>query len=503
MRLSKALPYLPLAALLGVLSLAWSGCGRKSQETKTNTFIFNPVDTAYGADSLIIPGGKYKVKQLFTEGAPVKLEWKGVLAPAKGMHHLALFLPINGAVTHGILFVDHQSTMPDAQIGDGGGATVIEVFRDTVDGWKVVGYPHAVDFSSVGGTMNNGLGTVTPWGTLLISEDIEPQNSLVANPQDSSLRLFSDSTLQQGRPSWMNHGWMVEIDPNNWKVQGKRWAMGRMKHEGCLAMADSKTIYMADNHAPGALFKFVADTAGNLRSGRLYAWRAKADSLGRHWVTVPDGRDTLLHARRYAFGGGASIFMRLEDMELLPDGSILLTESGADSTDLGPAITLGGQVMPHHSKYHLGNNLYDDRHGRILRYDPNSEQITVFLEGGQALEDKSIVLSNPANMALDPKHKLLVIQEDLHGTSAGRVPERRGAVPVSEIYFLKLPDGPAALDQLKRFAMIPRGCKSTGACWSPDYTALFFNIQAGKHPSISTKRGPQLSRTVVVTGFPE
>ncbi|MFN8396439.1 MAG: DUF839 domain-containing protein [Bacteroidia bacterium] len=360
-----------------------------------------------------------------------------------------------------------------------------------------------MDFSSVGGTLNNGLGTITPWGTVLVSERIEPQSSLVANPQDSSRRLFADSSLQQGRPGWMNQGWMVELDPTNWKVLGKRWAMGRFLHEGCLAMADSKTIYMADNQAPGALFKFVADTAGNLRSGHLYAWREKADSLGRHWVSIHGGRDTLMHARRHAFAGGASIFMRLEDMELLPDGSILLTESGADSTDLGLAIGLGGQVLPHLSKYHLGNNLYDDRHGRILRYNPNTEQITVYLEGGQALEDKSIVLSNPASMALDTKHNMLVIQEDLHGTSAGRVPERRGASPVSEIYFLKLPDGAAALDQLKRFAVIPRGCKSTGACWSPDYTALFFNIQAGKNPASPSKSGPTLSKTVVVTGFPE
>ncbi|MFN8396440.1 MAG: hypothetical protein U0176_17575 [Bacteroidia bacterium] len=52
MRHSKALPYLPVLALIGLVAIAWSGCSRKSQETKTNAFIFNPVDTSFGADSL-------------------------------------------------------------------------------------------------------------------------------------------------------------------------------------------------------------------------------------------------------------------------------------------------------------------------------------------------------------------------------------------------------------------------------------------------------------------
>lgn len=502
MRNRNATTLLPVIALCAVLAIAWSGCRRHTEENKTNPFIFNPVDTAFGLDSLLIPGGKYRCKVLFREGDDVKLEWKGVLAPSKGMNELALFLPIDNSASHGILWVNHRSTLPHAQIGDGGGATVMEVFRDTVDGWKVVGYPHAIDFGSVGGTMNNSLGAITPWGTVLLSEEIEPQSSLAPNPQDSSRRLFADSTLHMGRPAWMNHGWMVEVNPQTRKVLGKRWAMGRFMHKGCLAMADSKTVYMADNQAPGILFKFVADTAGNLRTGQLYAWRAQADSLGRHWVTIQRGRDTLMHARRHALSGGASIFMGLDDMEMLPDGTILIAESGADSTDLGPAIGLGGSVMAHLSKFHLGNNLYDDRHGRILRYDPKTEQVTVFLEGGQALEDKSIVLSNPSNMALDPVHKLLVIQEDVHGTSAGRIPDRHRSVPVSEIYFLKVADGPASLDQLKRFAVVPRGCKSTGAFWSPDYTALFFNIQVEKNAVNAHKPSYNASQTVVVTGFP-
>jgi secreted PhoX family phosphatase len=487
--------------LLVILSLA--GCGKKVKENPGNSFIFNPVDTAFGGKDLLVPSGNYKAVSLYTEGDLEKVEWKGIMAPAKGKHHLIVFLPIDGSPTHGILWVNHESISADAQIGNGGGASVMEVYRDSLEGWKLVGFPYAVDFGPVGGTLHNCLGVLTPWGTILSSEEIEPANNYVRNPNDSTQKLLLDSASFGGRPRWMNYGWMVEVDPLKREVLGKRHAMGRFMHEGIAALDDQKTFYMCDDEAPGAFFKFVADTAKNLNSGQLYAWRMDADSNGRHWMTIPRGRDTLLHARRHAFQRGASIFTRLEDIEVLPDGSFLITETGKDSVSLASAIAMGGKVMPHLEKYHVGKQIYDDRHGRILRYDPKTETMTVFLEGGQALEDRSIVLSNPDNLAYNPVRNLLVIQEDLNGISGGRVPNKPNAVKICEIYVLDLNNPKPILDHLKRFAVIPAGCESTGACWSPDYSSLFFNIQNEGDKKNPAKPPYDKSQTVVVTGFPK
>lgn len=483
------------------LTLWLAACSKKTDGEAGGGFIFNPVDTAFSTTELLIPGGKYQYKVLYEEGAPERVEWKHILAPAKGSHDFLAFIPIQGSATHGILWVNHESVLPHAEIGDGGGASVMEIFRDSVEGWKVVGFPHAINFAPVGGTLHNCLGVVTPWGTVLTSEEIEPASNREKDPADTLKPLFRDTSDVNGWKRWMNYGWMVEVDPLQRKVLGKRWAMGRFMHEGNVALPDARTFYMCDDEGPGAFFKFVADTARKLSSGQLYAWRMDADSLGRHWIPLPRGRDSLVHARRHAFARGASIFIRMEDIEQLADGSFLITETGKDSAQLGQAIALGGKVMPHLERFHLGNQVYDDRHGRILRYDPRTETMTVFLEGGQALEDRSIVLSNPDNLALDLKRNLLVIHEDLNGTTGKRVPEGKDAWVINEVYFLDLQHQPPKLDDLRRFAVIPYGNESTGPCWSPDYSSLFFNLQSPGGKDRKGKSPFNKSMTVVVTGF--
>ena len=43
-------------------------------------------------------------------------------------------------------------------------------------------------------------------------------------------------------------------------------------------MPDRKTVYLSDDEYGTVLFKFVADTAGNLDSGALYAAKVNQDS---------------------------------------------------------------------------------------------------------------------------------------------------------------------------------------------------------------------------------
>lgn len=499
----------------GLVLCLFAACGSNGQVVDPNAFIFNPVDTSFVSNTLKIPSGKFKYTIIYKEGEDERVEWKNTMAPAKGKQDFMAFIPIKGSATHGILWVNHESTTPHDQIGDGGGASIMEVYRDSLGGWTKVGFSYAINFEAVGGTLHNCLGVLTPWGTILTSEEIEPANNRVLHPQivdPLHPLMVRDTSEVMGWRRWMNYGWMVEVDPLKREVLGKRYAMGRFMHEGNFAMPDEKTFYMLDDEGPGAFFKFVADTVRNLRSGQLYAYRHVPDTLGSFWVKLPRGRDSLLHARRYAFQGGATIFNRLEDIEQLPDGSFVISETGQDSMDLNVAILQGGKVAPHLERLHIGNKRYEDKHGRLLHYNPKTEKFVVFLEGGQALEDKSIVLSNPDNLAIDHKRGLLVIQEDLNGTDAGRIPTGSGvrvsAEPgkpahykaANEIYFLDLKHLQPKLDDLHRFAVIPAGFESTGAIFSPDYGSLFINLQQADKGGLAPF---DRSMTVVVTGFGE
>lgn len=489
----KSLLHTTIGAL--TLTLALSSC-RPQAPTNGTTSSFNPVDTAFANRSLIIPGGDFKATVLFSMGDPVRVDWLDTIAAAKGAHDFLAFLPINGAADHGILWVNHEDKKQHDLLGDGGGASVLEVFRDSLGAWKLIGTPHGVDFGPVGGTLANCLGAPTPWGTILTSEEIEPTpGSLCKSATDCMVR---DSASAGGWARWKNYGWMVEVDPYSRRAIGKRYAMGRMMHEGALCLPDNRTVYLMDDAAPGAFFKFVADRPKDLSEGTLYAFKQSPDGKTGSWLELPRGRDSLLYARELAYKKGASIFIRMEDIEVLPDGSFVISETGLDSTDMSRAISLGGVPAKHLEKYHIGNNIYDDKCGRLLRYNAQTNALTVMLEAGAGKEDASIHLSNPDNLVVDTKRNQLVIHEDLVGQSGGRLPKGDKGLLINEIYFLDLKIANPRLDDLQRFAVIPAGAESTGPIWNPDFTALFFNIQ---HPSADNPPPYNKPCTVVVTGW--
>jgi len=54
--------------------------------------------------------------------------------------------------------------------------------------------------------------------------------------------------------------------------------LGRMAHENPVIMPDHKTVYLTDDGGSKAFFKFVADNAGDLSSGTLYAAKMAQDA---------------------------------------------------------------------------------------------------------------------------------------------------------------------------------------------------------------------------------
>lgn len=145
-----------------------------------------------------------------------------------------------------------------------------------------------VDFSSVLGTMINCFGSVSPWGTPLTSEE---------NYEAENTERWNDATYSTGYPNYADvqriqdylggtfpnpydYGYIVEItEPTAAApVPVKHFTLGRVAHENPVIMPDDKTVYLTDDGGFKGFYKFVADTAGDLSAGTLYAAKVTQDA---------------------------------------------------------------------------------------------------------------------------------------------------------------------------------------------------------------------------------
>ncbi len=128
-------------------------------------------------------------------------------------------------------------------------------------------------------------GMVTPWGTHLGSEEYEPDAS---KDSQTSTGVTSDTYYNATFPFWtgvvdaaqsndpstgMNpyfYGWVPEVKADGTGFT-KHYAMGRLSHELAYVMPDQRTAYMTDDGTNDGFYRFVADYAGDLSSGTLYA----------------------------------------------------------------------------------------------------------------------------------------------------------------------------------------------------------------------------------------
>ncbi|MDQ6987125.1 MAG: hypothetical protein Q9M25_04925 [Mariprofundaceae bacterium] len=178
---------------------------------------------------------------------------------------------------------------------------------------------------------------------------------------------------------------------------------GRFAHEGLTFSADHRFAYLADEDKNGAIYRL------ELKSRRL-------DVLDGNfrWREVRDPDDARAAARQMQ----AASFNRLEDMETLPDGRIVLAETDA---------------------------------GRVLVMQDHGEHATV----ETLLQDGRIV--HPDNLAWDDKRHLLWITDDSKpsalwvwdGREATRIALHRqaeitGVLPVGDDIYINLQGGETA-----------------------------------------------------------
>ena len=150
-------------------------------------------------------------------------------------------------------------------------------------------------------------GMKTPWNSFLGSEEYEP-NARDLNTSTGSISKYYDlvapyfgGDLKKASPYY--YGWITEVkitDENGSDSYTKHYSMGRVAHELAYVMPDSKTAYMSDDGTNDGFYMYIADTAGELTAGTLYAakWNQTssegAGAANLSWIKLGHATDSEL-----------------------------------------------------------------------------------------------------------------------------------------------------------------------------------------------------------------
>ena len=203
--------------------------------------------------------------------------------------------PLGGNPLHLVTHFEYQST--DSKGTDLYGKLPMTMKLAKIDQNKVTGDLAAYDVSNISMTGVNGLwipcaGSLSPWNTHLGSEEYEPDARCVENASAHSACSGATNKLDAmttylgsgATPKAYNYGLTPEVTV---KADGsatvvKHRTLGRLSREKAQVMPDNKTVFQGDDGTYNALTMFVADTAGDLSSGTLYAakWTQTSASNG-------------------------------------------------------------------------------------------------------------------------------------------------------------------------------------------------------------------------------
>lgn len=399
----------------------------------------------------IVPTGQ-TTKMIIPEEHRFQLMFKQGIAYTDGSgnvpgnHDYTAYVPISGSSTVGHLSVNHENNP--------GGVSMIDLHLDTPDNLWSIDASKRVDFynTDLVTTNRNCSGGTTPWGTIVTAEEA------------------TDGGDANG-DGYQDVGWLVEVDPATGLVkeygngkQEKLWAMGRMNHENVVVANDSKTAYYGEDGGTNCVYKFVADTPGNLYSGKVYVLKLdlplsgdEASSSTAKWIEVPNATQSdrnNLNGLAGALGG--TNFNGVEDCEISPlDGKIYFTSKGK-------------------------NRIYrfKDEGTGVSEFEVFAGGVTYPIETANGIVDEGWSDGND-NLVFDDKGNLWVCQD------GGR----------NYIWVID-PNHTQNSPKVKIFASMPAGSEPTGLTFTPDYKYGFFSVQ---HPN--GNNAPQLDATFTDVTF--
>ena len=515
------------------------------------------IDTSWSVKTVWMPKSPLKYQTIFVGGVDevmttattVKVPLKGeIKSPAgkelaKQWHDYIAVVKDNAKPSEGWVIVNHEMIQANDKIGDGGGMTMFKLKKNSdgtleqveqtlADGRK--GKFFNVDFANTVGETGMNCGGINANGRVWTAEEWMQTSNAAISSKGTGFRDTSDFVIGQTTPAgfpgfdgktlkrYQNLNWMVEIDPKNAKAVRKQYNWGRAGWEGGVVMADNKTVYLFEDGSPGILGKFEASSAGDFTKGQMYVYKHDAPTK---WISIENNLDTLVNLNTVAVRRGATMFNRLEWGQIF-NGKVYICETGRDAFDykkfngvVSPSLVDGYKTRYKIEKGvdfpgtnaaaadSVKNGKFADYYGRVIEFDPATNSVRSFIEGGPFTSAKTseqyasypkIHMSNPDGvdfMKVGNKN-YMIIQEDLNGLTYNRMP---GAMTktVCETYLLDMSIQNPTYNDLIRLTACAPGAEITGATMFDDATMLL-NSQ---HPDAGNTYPYNNSLTYAISGF--
>lgn len=298
------------------------------------------------------------------------------------------------------LIRNHERRGSTAPIGNpihayditGGGTTTIvfDTEREAItDSWI-----------SLGGTLNNCAGGVTPWGTWLSCEEAPFSPGLVHMRPPGKQAHWDVERAQK------EHGFVFEVPADGIAEPRPIKAMGQFYHEAAVIDPESGIAYQTEDASPKAgFYRYQPKVVGQLIEGgslQMMSVEGGKDMrsglpLGADWpvswVDIPEPERGFDEGERAGVGvvnqglsGGGSAFIALEGV-IWSNGSVFFTSK------------LGGGAAA----------------GYIFEYIPAEESLRLVYEsqGHRAF-------SGPDNLVVSPRGNLIVCEDRVTSRTAGQ-----------------------------------------------------------------------------------
>ncbi|MCF0262871.1 PhoX family phosphatase [Acinetobacter guillouiae] len=345
--------------------------------------------------------------------------------------------------------------------------------------------------------------------------------------------ITADSADKDYRNGANTFGWIVEIDPFDSRSNPvKRTSLGRFAHEDCrssrLIEGENLAFYMGDDSRGEYIYKFVSDAkwdakdvnggyrAGDkyMNSGKLYVAQFNNDGTGK-WIELAYGKNGLNDSNTvYPFKSQADVttFARLAGDSVKatkmdrPEWVAVNPENGevyvtlTNNSNRGTAHALDAANPRNYSDPEGGKG---NVNGHIIRFHEKDNKTTaesftwdIYLFGAEAKMASNINLSglndnndlsSPDGMWFDPRGVLWIQTDDGAYTDTtncmmlaalpGKVGD--GAKAITSAGQETIVGKQVTDENLRRFLTGPKQCEITGVTMTPDYKAIFINVQ---HP---------------------
>lgn len=246
---------------------------------------------------------------------------------------------------------------------------------------------------SLGGTLYNCGGGVTPWGSWLSCEEGPFSPALVHLPKAKKQRYWDVDKAQQ------EHGFVFEVPADGVAKPQPILAMGQFYHEAVAFDPSTGIAYMTEDNGPYAgFYRFIPAEEGDLHAGgRLQMMKVEnrpemrqfltaGMAMDVSWVDIEEPTRGFTSGNRNGDGvvsqglaAGASAFVALEGCAVA-DGRVNFTSK------------VGGRAMA----------------GCVFEYHPAEEKIWVVYES-----PGYDFFSGPDNLIVSPRGSLVICEDRL------------------------------------------------------------------------------------------